>query len=79
MWTHENRPKYNRDHLRYPSDLTDDEQGTMRTSYVIGAWLRSLNNSSKTRSAPQACADVNAKRRFASESNGFDPGLYPRS
>jgi len=25
MWTHENRSKYNRDHLRYPSDLTDDE------------------------------------------------------
>src|ERR1700730_10128691 len=25
MWTHENRPKYNRDHLRYPSDLTEDE------------------------------------------------------
>ena len=25
MWTHENRPKHNRDHLRYPSDLTDDE------------------------------------------------------
>src|SRR6516165_4478032 len=25
MWTNENRPKYNRDHLRYPSDLTDDE------------------------------------------------------
>ena len=25
MWTQENRPKYNRDHLRYPSDLTDDE------------------------------------------------------
>ena len=25
MWTHENRPKYNRDHLRYPSDLTDDQ------------------------------------------------------
>jgi hypothetical protein len=25
MWTHESRPKYNRDHLRYPSDLTDDE------------------------------------------------------
>jgi hypothetical protein len=27
MWTDENRPKYNRDHLRYPSDLTDDERG----------------------------------------------------
>ena len=25
MWTQENRSKYNRDHLRYPSDLTDDE------------------------------------------------------
>src|SRR5487761_311895 len=25
MWTVENRAKYNRDHLKYPSDLTDDE------------------------------------------------------
>jgi transposase len=25
MWTTENRPRYNRDRLRYPSDLTDDE------------------------------------------------------
>jgi transposase len=25
MWTIENRPKYNRDKLRYPSDLTDAE------------------------------------------------------
>jgi len=25
MWTDANRPKYNRDHLRYPSDVTDDE------------------------------------------------------
>ena len=25
MWTAENRPRYNRDRLRYPSDLTDDE------------------------------------------------------
>ena len=27
MWTSENRPRYNRDKLRYPSDLTDDEWG----------------------------------------------------
>ena len=27
MWTDKNRAKYNRDHLRYPSDLTDDEWG----------------------------------------------------
>jgi putative transposase len=25
MWTPENRPRYNRDKLRYPSDLTDEE------------------------------------------------------
>jgi transposase len=25
MWTKENRGRYNRDHLRYPSDLTDEE------------------------------------------------------
>ena len=25
MWTTENRCRYDRDHLRYPSDLTDDE------------------------------------------------------
>ena len=27
MWTAENRATYNRDKLRYPSDLTDDEWG----------------------------------------------------
>ena len=31
MWTHENRSKYNRDHLRYPSDLTDEEWAACRT------------------------------------------------
>src|ERR1700690_1120281 len=25
MWTKKTRPNYNRDHLRYPSDLTDEE------------------------------------------------------
>lgn len=27
MWTHENRPRYDRTKLRYPSDLTDEEWG----------------------------------------------------
>lgn len=27
MWTAENRSRYKRDHLRYPSDLTDEEWG----------------------------------------------------
>ena len=30
MWTSENRLKYNRDKLRYPSDLTDDEWSHVR-------------------------------------------------
>jgi putative transposase len=25
MWTIENRARYNRDHLRYPSEATDEE------------------------------------------------------
>ena len=27
MWTETNRKRYNRDHLRYPSDVTDEEWG----------------------------------------------------
>lgn len=27
MWTTENRPRYNRDKLRHPSDMTNDEWG----------------------------------------------------
>jgi transposase len=27
MWTEKNRGRYNRDHLRYPSDLSDEEWG----------------------------------------------------
>ena len=32
MWTPENRPRYNRDKLRYPSDLTDDEWSCINLS-----------------------------------------------
>ena len=32
MWTPENRPRYNRDKLRYPSDLTDDEWAWVKPS-----------------------------------------------
>jgi transposase len=30
MWTIKNRPRYNRDKLRYPSDLTDAEWGHIK-------------------------------------------------
>jgi transposase len=31
MWTTENRARYNRDHLRYPSDTTDEEWAELAT------------------------------------------------
>ena len=31
MWTEENRPKYNRDQLSYPSDVTDEEWAHIET------------------------------------------------
>jgi transposase len=31
MWTDENRQRYNRDQLRYPSDLTDDEWSEVKS------------------------------------------------
>ena len=47
MWTTENRPRYNRDKLRYPSDLTDEEWGHLehlipQPSAVVGG-ERSMN------------------------------------
>ncbi len=36
MWTAENRPRYNRDKLRYPSDLTDEEWAHDLAAYPAG-------------------------------------------
>jgi hypothetical protein len=49
MWTHENRAKYNRDHLRYPSDLTDDESGG-----ILNPLFRPRNQAAA--SGEQTCA-----------------------
>lgn len=41
MWTPENRPRYNRDKLRYPSDLTDAEWGQIPAADPASqAWWR---------------------------------------
>ena len=50
MWTHENRAKYNRDHLRYPSDLTDDE------------WAHLSNRSFRRRSQAAASGERTCAR-----------------
>ncbi len=36
MWTAENRPRYNRDKLRYPSDLTGEEWAHDLAAYPAG-------------------------------------------
>ena len=46
MWTSENRAKYNRDHLRYPSDVTDAEWA------VGGGDNAQLNDAPLRRSVP---------------------------
>ena len=39
MWTTENRPRYDRDRLRYPSDLTDEEWSLVELLISSGqAW-----------------------------------------
>ena len=47
MWTAENRPRYNRDKLRYPSDLTDEEwrhlEHLIPPANVVAADARSMN------------------------------------
>ena len=40
MWTNENRAKYNRDHLRYPSDLTGAEWALVEPFISAKAWRR---------------------------------------
>jgi transposase len=40
MWTAENRPRYNRDKLRYPSDLTDEEWTLVKALIAPGKrWI----------------------------------------
>ena len=36
VWTDKNRAKYNRDHLRYPSDLTDSELRVRAWNCIAG-------------------------------------------
>jgi hypothetical protein len=38
VWTHENRGRYDRSKLRYPSDLTDEEWALSRTPIPL-RWL----------------------------------------
>ena len=40
MWTQENGPRYNRDHLRYPSDLTDEEWAVIAPLIPPPRWRR---------------------------------------
>ncbi len=41
MWTTANRPKYNRDNLRYPSDMTGEEWAHIEALISSGQTWRS--------------------------------------
>ena len=43
MWTNENRAKYKRDHLSYPSDLTDEEWAHVEPLIPLARLLRDLH------------------------------------
>ena len=47
MWTTENRPRYDRDKLRYPSDLTAEEWAR---------WSHSSGRANVVANAPSTCA-----------------------
>ena len=46
MWTADNRPRYNRDKLRYPSDLTDAEWAHIDT---VRNWRASADPAGQAR------------------------------
>jgi hypothetical protein len=59
VWTDKNRAKYNRDHLRYPSDLTDDEW-----AYVEPLIPPAKRGGGKRRSQPQhTCEECDKNRK----------------
>jgi hypothetical protein len=43
MWTNQNRARYDRNKLRYPSDLTDDEWGLVEPLIRPGKMSVSLS------------------------------------
>ncbi len=48
MWTNENRGRYDRSRLRYPSDLTDEEWAHSRRSPSILAGFRRREDAQRT-------------------------------
>jgi len=74
MWTLENRPKYNRDHLRYPSDLTDDEWGRYVAPLISAAQARLVASGGPTWRAVMKRGDVYPEHRFANGAT-FQKGL----
>jgi len=76
MWTSENRPKYNRDKLRYPSDLTNDEwshveplippakRGGRKRSVepreIVNGLMYVLSTGCQWRYVPKTCAEEHA-------------------
>ena len=53
MWTTANRPKYNRDKLRYPSDLTGEEWAHIEALEVVNGIMYVLSTGCQWRYVPK--------------------------
>ncbi len=74
MWTAENRPRYNRDKLRYPSDLTDEEWGQvaplmLAKLFADGAYAGPIFHDGLTAILPQLEIEI-VKR--SDDAKGFE-------
>jgi hypothetical protein len=58
MWTAKNRPRYNRDKLRYPSDLSEEEWALVEPQIPPGK----RSTASITSSTSSAATKPNAKQ-----------------
>jgi len=69
MWTEKNRSRYNRDHLRYPSDVTDDEWELIAPLISVGEARR--------RQAARGYASGDERRDVCAE-HRMPVALYPQ-
>ncbi len=74
MWTIENRARYDRSKLRYPSDLTDEEWSHVEPLIRPG---KRGGNSARERSRGGERADVHPQHRLPVA--GYPQDLPPRS
>jgi transposase len=81
MWTDANRPKYSRDHLRYSSDLNDDEWAVIEPRIPPakrGGDNRGVDMREGMNGQSKLC-EQRPRRVMSVPSTGWQWRLYPES